>query len=455
MMKILSGVYELEQGQIYMNDETLHISSPKNAMEQGIAIIHQELNLIPGLTVGENIFLGKEPISKARKIDWSKLYENAAELLNKLGTKIDPKSPASTLSIGDQQMVEIAKALSENADILILDEPTDALTDTEAENLFRVIGELKAEGKGLVYISHRIPEVFKICDKVTVLRDGQFISEDKVSDLNEDDIIEKMVGRRLDEQIPYSPHKAGPELLNVKSLNSSVSNNINFSIKKGEIVGIAGLMGAGRTEMAMSLFGIYPPKSGSITLEGKEIQISNPGKAIENGIAYVSEDRKQLGLFLGLTIKDNITLPALKKYEKILFKTDEAKRNDAVDSYISQLTIKTPHRNQIVGNLSGGNQQKISIARGLITKPKLLILDEPTRGVDVGAKKEIYKLINQFKDEGLAILMISSEMPELLGISDRILVMHNNTISGELSREEASQEAIMRLAVGLEEKISE
>ena len=455
LMKILCGAYDHDLGTITMNGKELTISSPKNAMDQGIAIIHQELNLIPGLTVGENIFLGKEPLSKGRKINWKKLYSESEKLLNRLGTEIDSKAPASTLSIGDQQMVEIAKALSENADILILDEPTDALTDTEADNLFRVIKELKADGKGLVYISHRIPEVFKICDKVTILRDGQFINEKAVSELDEDGIIEMMVGRKLDEQIPYSPHKAGSQLLEVKGLNSTVSQNINFSIKKGEIVGIAGLMGAGRTEMALTLFGLYPAKSGSIVLDGEQVDINSPGKAISKGIAYVSEDRKQLGLFLGLSVKDNITLPSLKQFERLLYKTDETKRNNSVDKFIDQLTIKTPDRNQLVGNLSGGNQQKISIARGLITRPKLLILDEPTRGVDVGAKKEIYKLINKFKDEGLAILMISSEMPELLGISDRILVMHNNSISGQLSREEASQEAIMRMAVGLEEKISE
>lgn len=455
LMKILSGVYDYDMGNILMNGETLKISSPRNAMDQGIVIIHQELNLIPGLTVGENIFLGKEPVHKSRKINWTRLYRDSEKLLNKLGTNINPKALASSLSIGDQQMVEIAKALSENADILIFDEPTDALTDTEAENLFRVIDELKAKGKGLVYISHRIPEVFRICQKVTVLRDGLFIGEKNVSEIDEDDIIEMMVGRRLDEQIPYSPHKAGPTLLEMNNMNSSVSRDISFNVHKGEIVGVAGLMGAGRTEMAMSLYGVYPPKSGTIVLDGQEIHIDSPGKAIKNGIAYVSEDRKQLGLFLGLNVKDNITLPALKRFEKTFYRTDEPVRNDAVDSYISRLSIKTPTRNQLVGNLSGGNQQKISIARGLITKPKLLILDEPTRGVDVGAKKEIYKLINRFKDEGLAIVMISSEMPELLGISDRILVMHNNTIAGELSREEASQEAIMRMAVGLKEKTGE
>jgi len=455
LMKILSGVYENEKGSILLKDKSIQITSPKNAMDLGIGIIHQELNLIPGLTVGENIFLGKEPTNKSKNINWNKLYTDSDNLLKRLGSSINSKAPASTLSIGDQQMVEIAKALSVDAEILIFDEPTDALTDREANNLFRVIEELKENGKGIVYISHRLPEVFEICDRVTVLRDGQFIGERAVSELDEDGIIEMMVGRKLTDQIPFSPHRAGEILLEVKDFNSSVSSNINFNIKQGEIVGIGGLMGAGRTEMALSLYGMYPCNSGEIILNGQSIKIDSPQKAIEKGIAYVSEDRKQLGLFLGLSIKDNITLPALKEFEKLLYKIDEKERNSSVDEYINQISIKTPNRDQLVGNLSGGNQQKIAIARGLITKPKLLILDEPTRGVDVGAKKEIYTLINKFKDEGLAILMISSEMPELLGLSDRILVMHNNTITGELSRDEASQESIMRMAVGLKEKVSE
>jgi ribose transport system ATP-binding protein len=449
LMKILSGVYTHSTGSIRINGEERQITSPKNAMDQGIAIIHQELNIIPGLTAGENIFLGREFVNKAGKIQWRELYAQAKKFLDRLGTSIDPRRPASGLSIGEQQMVEIAKALSMDAEILILDEPTDALTDTETENLFRVINELKENGKGIVYISHRLPEVFRICDRATVLRDGLFIGEKKVSELNEDAIIEMMVGRKLEEQIPYESSLPGEALLDVKGMHSQVCKNINLNIKKGEVVGLAGLMGAGRTELALTLFGLYPATEGSIKLEGKEIRLETPGKALQKGIAYVSEDRKQLGLFLNLTIKDNITLPHMKNYEQPLFHTDDGNRNKDVDNYIKQLSIKTTGRNQEVGNLSGGNQQKVSIARGLITEPKLLILDEPTRGVDVGAKKEIYNLINQFKKEGLGILMISSEMPELLGISDRILVMHNNTIEGELSREEATQESILKLAVGL------
>lgn len=451
LMKILCGAYTHSGGSILSGGSELVITSPRDAMDKGIAIIHQELNLLPALSVGENIFLGREPTHASGRIDWKSLYREAASFLDYLGADIDPKALAGSLSIGDQQMVEIAKALSMKAEILILDEPTDALTDKETDNLFRVVAELRDEGKGVVYISHRLPEVFRICDRVTVLRDGQFIGEEPVPSLDEDRIIEMMVGRRLEEQLPYMPSVPGEELLRLEGMESAVCRDINMTLRKGEVVGVAGLMGAGRTELALTLFGLYPAGPGQIRLDGEAVNINTPAEAMRNGITYVSEDRKQMGLFLDLDVKDNITMPALKSFERLLFKTDDRARNSRVDDFIKTLSIKTTGRNQPVGNLSGGNQQKVSIARGLVTAPRLLILDEPTRGVDVGAKKEIYSLINSFKQEGLAILMISSEMPELLGISDRILVMHNNTIAGELSREEASQESILRLAVGMKE----
>ncbi len=452
LMKILSGVYKSDSGSVKTHGTEIKLVSPRDAMMHGIAIIHQELNLIPKLTVGENIFLGREPVSGSGKIKWKKLYEAAGILLKRLAAHISPRAITSNLSIGDQQMVEIAKALSMDAQLLILDEPTDALTNTETKSLFRVIRELKQEGKSIVYISHRISEIFHICDRATVLRDGKLIGEHSVSELTEDKIIEMMVGRKLGEQLPYVQNKQGSILFEAVNLNSAVTKDITFSLHHGEVLGIAGLMGSGRTELALSLYGNYPVTHGTVRLDGEEIHIKNPGNAIRNGIVYVSEDRKQLGLFLDLSIKNNIILPVLKEYEKLFFKTDVRKSNTDVDSYIDLLSIKTTGRSQLVKNLSGGNQQKVSIARGLITKPKLLILDEPTRGVDVGAKQEIYKLINQFKSNGLAIIMISSEMPELIGICDRILVMYNHTLSGELSRKEASQESIMRLAVGLQEK---
>ena len=352
-------------------------------------------------------------------------------------------------------MVEIAKSLSLNAELIIMDEPSDALTDTETDSLFELISKLKKQNKTIIYISHRLKEVFRICDRATILRDGKFISQDMVKDLTENKIIELMVGRKLEEQIPYRKVKLGKSLLAVKKLSNDKIIDVNLAINESEIVGIAGLMGAGRTELGLTLFGYYPYADGAIYLNGKEVNIKNPGDAIIAGISYISEDRKQLGLLLGMGIQDNITLPNLKIFEKNLFYLSDSQRGIAVDKFISELNIKTPSKNQLVQNLSGGNQQKVSIAKGLITHPLLLVLDEPTRGVDVGAKKEIYKLINYFKEKGLGIIMISSEMPELIGICDRIVVMHNGTISGELTKTEATQERIMRLAVGIKDKKNE
>ena len=334
LMKILCGAYSHNGGSILYGGKELTISSPRDAMDKGIAIIHQELNLLPALSVGENIFLGREPVHKSGRIDWKQLYRDAGSYLDYLGADINPRALAGSLSIGDQQMVEIAKALSMKAEILILDEPTDALTDKETDNLFRVVTELRDEGKGIVYISHRLPEVFRICDRVTVLRDGQFIGEEPVSDLDEDRIIEMMVGRRLEEQLPYLPSEPGDELLRLEAMESTVCRDINLSIRKGEVVGIAGLMGAGRTELALTLFGLYPARSGQISIEGEPVTIKTPAEAMRNGITYVSEDRKQMGLFLDLDVKDNITMPALKNFEKLLFRTDDKARNSRVDDFI-------------------------------------------------------------------------------------------------------------------------
>ncbi len=454
LMKILSGVYRKDQGTIIYQDAPLTVKSPRDSIQQGITIIHQELNLIPELSAGENIFLGREPCTISGRIDWKKLYHDAQIILQQLNMDIDPKQPVRHLSIGEQQMVEIARALSLNTQILIMDEPTDALTDTETESLFHVIRELRAEGKALVYISHRIKEIFQICDRATILRDGQFIAEKSVSELDEDQIIEMMVGRKLEDYIPYEPCPAGKLLFEAKGLTSSVVKDVDISVHKGEILGLAGLMGAGRTELALTIFGKYPVASGLMSLDETTLKIHNPSEAIRKGIAYVSEDRKQLGLFLNMTVKDNITLSILKQFETHLFKTSETMRNAIVDTYISDLSIKTPGRDQIVRNLSGGNQQKVSIASRLITKPKLLILDEPTRGVDVGAKKEIYKLINTFKKQGLGIILISSEISEILGLCDRIAIMHEGTIEKILSRKDATQERILRYAVGLKEQMT-
>ena len=344
-------------------------------------------------------------------------------------------------------MVEIAKALSQDASIIVMDEPTDALTDTETESLFAVIRELTAQNKSLVYITHRLKEVFEICDDVTVLRDGKFIAESAVHDISEDWIIEKMVGRTLTDLFPRVDTKPGAVTLEVRDLVGDQVNGITFSIAAGEIVGVAGLMGAGRTEFARTIYGAYAYSSGSISVAGKVVEIRSPKQAIEHGIAYVSEDRKRDGLVLGLSVRENMSLSSLGSFQKGIILDGAAERAE-VDSYVNTFNIKTPSIEQIIKNLSGGNQQKVAIAKALMTGPKLLILDEPTRGVDVGARKEIYELINTLKLKGLSILMISSDMPEVLGMSDRVIVMHNKRISGEFPIAEATQEKIMKCAIG-------
>ena len=451
LMKILSGVYPKDKGKIILHEKEVNFDTPKEAQDAGISIIHQELNLVPYLSIGENIFLGREPSKKFGKVDWNKLYIESEEYLNKLGMKLNSRKLVKDLSIAEQQMVEIAKALSIDAKIIIMDEPTDSLTDKETENLFRVINELRESGKSIVYISHRLQEVFQICDSITVLRDGQFIGEELVEDITEDEIIEMMVGRKLDEQFPRIDSKLGDTVLEVKNLSNEYISNISFNLLKGEILGISGLMGSGRTELAKTIYGTIESSSGDIYIYGKKADIKSEKDAIEQGITYVSEDRKGEGLVLNLPVLENMTISSLKCFVNNFGHINKELEKKIAEEYINKLSIKTPSINQLIKNLSGGNQQKVSIAKSLMSEPKILILDEPTRGVDVGAKKEIYDLINEFKSHGMSIIMISSDIPEILGISDRVLVMHEGEISGELSIEEASQEKIMKYAVGIKE----
>lgn len=449
LMKILTGVYERSSGEIYYKGEKVNFNSPKESQEKGIGIIHQELNLLPNLTIAENIFLGREPVGKTGKINWSKLYSDSEMLLKKLKIDKNPKTLIKNLSIGIKQMVEIAKALSLDAELIIMDEPTDALTDTETENLFRVINELRDEGKGVIYISHRLDEIFEICDDVTILRDGKFIKEEKVKNINKEQMIELMVGRKLTEQFPVLDKNIGDVVLEVKNLKNEHIDNVSFNVKKGEILGVAGLMGAGRTELAKTIFGLYKVDSGEVRLDGKKLNINSPHDAIKSGISYVSEDRKKDGLVLGLSVKDNMTLSSLKEFTDSFGKINKKDENSICDQFIKSMSIRTPSKKQKVKNLSGGNQQKVAITKSLIAEPKVLILDEPTRGVDVGAKREIYDLINKFKKNGMAIIMISSEIPEILGMSDRIMVMNEGKKSGEVDRKKANQKNIMKLAVGM------
>ncbi|MGB3366961.1 MAG: ribose ABC transporter ATP-binding protein RbsA [Acidaminobacteraceae bacterium] len=448
LMKVLSGVYSKTSGDIFLKGERVEFTNTRQSQDKGIAIIHQELNLIEDLSIGENIFLGREPRNKFGLVDWKKLYAQASFLMKSLGINEDIKKNVSELSIGKKQMVEIAKALSLSAELIIMDEPTDALTDKETKSLFAVVEKLRSEGKGIIYISHRLKEIFEICDYVTVLRDGKFIAEKLVSDIDEEMLIEMMVGRKLEEQYPRLKVDIKETILSVENLKSKDVHDVSFELSVGEILGIAGLMGSGRSEMAKTVIGDIKKQSGRIVLFDKDVNFRSTGEAIASGITYVSEDRKGDGLILGMSVKENMSLSALKSLSKYMF-INKKLETSKTSEMINDMSIKTPSEDQLIRNLSGGNQQKVSIGKSLLTNPKILILDEPTRGVDVGAKKEIYELMNKFKAQGMSIIMISSEIPEILGMSDRILVMHEGFVSGVLDIKNATQENIMRLAVGI------
>ena len=442
LMKCLTGVYQRDEGSILYNGREIAYTNARQAQDDGIAIIHQELNLIPRMKVYENIFLGREVKKKGGALDKKYMYEKSAELLREIRINISPNALISSLSIAQQQMVEIAKALLMDAKVIVMDEPTDALPDEEVESLFNIIRELKKKNKGIVYISHRLNEIFEICDRATILRDGQFIAEKLVSELDQPSLISMMVGRTLDQQFPYEPMPLGDVVLSVKGLTNNLVRDISFEVRSGEVLGIIGLVGAGRTELAQTIYGLHEWTEGEILLKGKPIHPANPNQAIRHGIYYMTEDRKRNGLVLIMDVRKNISLSALDKITTF-GKVDVKKERAICADFIEKINVKTPSQNQRVRNLSGGNQQKVVLSKALMTEPDVLILDEPTRGIDVGAKKEIYMLINQLKERGKAIIMISSEMPEILGMSDRVLVLHEGRCKGELSREEATQEKIM------------
>ena len=452
LMKVLTGIYKMDAGSIQYQGQNAAFNGPRDSQEAGISIIHQELNLISELTIAENIYLGREFTNAIGRIQWGEMYKEADKLLKRLNVKYSSKTLLGNLSLGEQQMVEIAKALSFESKVIIMDEPTDALTDKETESLFKVINELREQGCGVVYISHRLKEIFEICDDITVLRDGKFIGECQVKDTNEDGLIEMMVGRKLEEQYPRIDVKYGNTCLEVIGLTGSGVHDVGFTLKRGEILGVSGLMGAGRTELMKVIYGALPFELGIIKLGNKVIHPLTPQDGLASGIAYISEDRKGDGLVLGLSVKENMSLCALGKLTKGC-QIQHAEEVIEVDKFIKIFNIKTPTRDQIIGNLSGGNQQKVAIAKGLMTRPNVLILDEPTRGVDVGAKKEIYQLINKFKSEGMSIILVSSDMPEVLGMSDRIMVMHEGRITGEFDAKDADPEKLLACAVG--KKINE
>ncbi|WP_027626792.1 sugar ABC transporter ATP-binding protein [Clostridium lundense] len=451
LMKILSGVYKKDEGKVLIDGNEVNIGGIKDAENLGISIIHQELSLLSNLKIYENIFLGNEKYNGAlRKLDKKYMKEKSKELLSKIGFNIKPDTLVKDLNVGEMQMIEIIKAISKDSKIIIMDEPTTALTDVETEKLFEVIERLKSQGIAIIYISHRMDEIFKICDRVTVLRDGKYIGDAIVKEVTKDDLISMMVGRKLEEQFPYRKEKEGEVLLKVENLcYKGKVKNVSFHVKEGEILGVAGLMGSGRTEAAKTIFGEYKKSSGDIYIEGKKVNIKSPKDAIDNGIAYLSEDRKKEGLVLNMSVRENMSICNLKKYENSLKRINRVQELEEVNTYIKKLSVKTPSPAQIIKNLSGGNQQKAIIAKWIMISPKVLIIDEPTKGIDVGAKKEIYEVLNELKKMGKAIIMISSDMPEILGVSDRVIVMSEGKISGELSREEATQENIMKYAVNM------
>lgn len=454
LMKVMTGIYQKDAGSLFYQGVETNFRGPKDSQERGVSIIHQELNLIPGLSIAENIFLGREPVGAFGRIDWQTLYAESQQLLDMLNVQFSPKMLVGQLSIGEQQMVEIAKALSFSSSVIVMDEPTDALTERETESLFHVIRQLRAEGKGIVYISHRLKEILEICDDATVMRDGRFIAEAPVSDLTEDRIIELMVGRSLEEQYPRIDVCAADEVvLDVQKLCAKGVDNVSFQLRAGEILGISGLMGAGRTELVKALYGANPLKSGTINVSGNSVDISTPAHGLQAGVVYISEDRKGDGLIVELGVRENMSLCSLKQFSGVLG-VDRREESTVVHDFIQRFNIKTPSADQLIKNLSGGNQQKVAIAKGLMLNPKVLIVDEPTRGVDVGARKEIYQLMNEFKAKGMSIIMVSSDMPEVLGMSDRILVMHNGKVTGEFIHSEATQEKLMRCAVGHQAEVA-
>lgn len=447
-VKILSGAYQMTSGEIFLFNEQLNIKSPKHAQELGIGTIYQELNLIPYLTAAENIFLGREIKSRFGVIVKKAMLDSSAKILKELGLEVDCEIPVKNFGIAQQQMIEIAKALSLNAKILIMDEPTSALSDTEVDQLFFMIRKLKERGVSIIYISHRMDELFEIGDRVTVLRDGVVVETKSITETTKAELIRMMVNRELTEHFPKRDVSIGEEIFRIENLSQKNGiTEISFSLKRGEVLGIAGLLGSGRTELARAIFGVDEYESGNIYINGKPQKIKSPKDAINRKIGFITEDRKSQGLVLILSVKENISLANLKSFSRFGIINSKEEKKEA-KKFINRLNIKTPTLDQKAINLSGGNQQKVVLAKWLSKKADIFIFDEPTRGIDVVGKVEIYNLINQLASEGVGIIMVSSELPEVLGMSDRIIVMNQKKIAGEIPIKSASQELIMKYAIG-------
>ena len=452
IMKILAGIYTLDSGEILFDGKPFVAKSPKDSMEKGISMIHQELNMQQEMTVEENLFMGRELSGPLKVVKTRALKELAQKHFEELGIDMNVKAKISELSVAQMQMVEIVKATSYNSDIIIMDEPTSAITDREVEKLFEIIENLKKQNKAIVYISHKMDEIFKISDRITVIRDGKFIASAPKSEMDNDKLVSLMVGREMKDMYtkdsPQTTEYDENEMrLEVQGLCSDAFEDVSFNLKKGEILGVYGLMGAGRTEVVETIFGLRKATAGTVKINGQQVKIKSPAQAIAQGIAFVSEDRKLFGLNLVSSVKTNICDVYLEKITKLKYLLNFKSEKNIVDSYISKLRIKTPHRDTIVGTLSGGNQQKVVLSKWMLGEPDIIIMDEPTRGIDIGAKAEIYKIMDQFVKAGKSIIMISSEMPELMGMSDRVIVLHSGKKTGELNRDDFDQEKLLVCAL--------
>lgn len=448
LMNILTGLHARDKGTILIDGKETYFANPKEAERQGIAFIHQELNIWPDMTVVDNLFIGKEMSSTWGLLKSKEMKALAIEQFKRLSVDIPLNIEAGQCSVGQQQMIEIAKALLTDTKVIIMDEPTSALTEREIQTLFEVIQSLKKEGVSIVYISHRMEEIFEICDRITVMRDGRTVDTKPIPETNFDEVVKKMVGRELTERYPARNPTPGEVVLEVEHATRKGSfEDVSFSVHQGEIVGFSGLMGSGRTEIMRALFGLDRLDQGEVRMFGKKVEIRKPVDAVNHGIGFITEDRKDEGLVLDFSVRDNMVLPSISGFTKKGIISTQSEKV-FVDALIKRLQIKTHSAETAAGNLSGGNQQKVVIAKWIGIGPKLLILDEPTRGVDVGAKREIYQLMNELTGHGVAIIMVSSELPEVLGMSDRIVVVHEGRITGELTKAEATQEKIMTLATG-------
>jgi inositol transport system ATP-binding protein len=447
LMKIIAGVQPPDTGEILLRGRAVTLRSPLDALRQGIAMIHQELNLMPSMTVAENIWIGREPANRFGLVDHARLRQRTEALFERLAIDIDPQAEVRTLTIASRQMVEIAKAVSFDSDVLIMDEPTSALTDREVEHLFRIIGHLRGQGKGIVYITHKMNELFEIADEYSVFRDGRYIGTHASAEVTRDDIIRMMVGREITQMFPKQEVSRGDVVLSVDRLAvDGVFRDVSFDLHAGEILGVAGLVGSGRSNVAEALFGVVPATSGEIRLDGRRVDIGSPAQAMRHGMAFLTEDRKDTGCFMGLDLLANMEVAVLReRHVRWGLVAHTALKRECEDMALT-LKVKSPGLHEDIRNLSGGNQQKVLIGRWLLTRPRILILDEPTRGIDVGAKAEIHRLVGALAAEGAAVLMVSSEMPEVLGMSDRILVMHEGRMTGIVDRGEADQVRIMELA---------